>query len=522
MASVQSGANDIGAERGMPLFGPGRWWKGMLLAALAATGLTLAFALFATPNYHGETRVLIEAGDSVLARPHPGNIGRTGPGGEGVASQVEVILSSDLLEQVALRFGLAGRPEFDEAADPSYLSRLLVVAGLRSDPGETPALQRVLEAFRARLAVYPIEGSGVIVIGMSSVDPLLAADIPNALADAYLGIQGSATKRMSADTYIGPQPGRPDRSKHLAGARVAGYLPAEARIFARAVAPSEPYFPKLLPIAGAAFTGSLLVMGLAILLGRLFQGRALRAESRARPEPIGEVAVPQIMPFAAREEPLPPAPVDVPMPAPRGANTEPASREIGIETAAEMLIASGAARAIFISPGGDEAAAIAVLVAREIADAGLRVLLLDLTASGAASRPMLDSISFPGVTDLLASEAQFTEVIHQDHYSDCHIIPVGTADPARAMRAADRLPIIMESLTTAYDLVAVECGPADAEGVRRLVAQGTEILVSNFEADAEVVDALERLGDGGYLGLSVVTPAGYRPRISVVRNRSAA
>ena len=98
------------------------------------------------------------------------------------------------------------------------------------------------------------------------------------------------------------------------------------------------------------------------------------------------------------------------------------------------------------------------MVAREVADAGLRVLLLDLTASGAASRPMLDSVSYPGITNLLASEAQFTDAIHADHYSDCHVMPVGTADPARAMRAADRLPIIMESLTTAYDVVVVECG----------------------------------------------------------------
>ena len=125
---------------------------------------------------------------------------------------------------------------------------------------------------------------------------------------------------------------------------------------------------------------------------------------------------------------------------------------------------------------------------------------------------MLDSVSCPGITDLLASEAQFTDVIHLDHYSECHVIPVGTADPARAMRAADRLPIIMESLTTAYDLVIVECGPADADGIRRLVAPGTEILVSMVEAESEVAGAMERLKDSGYFGLSVVTPAGYRPR----------
>ena len=85
-----------------------------------------------------------------------------------------------------------------------------------------------------------------------------------------------------------------------------------------------------------------------------------------------------------------------------------------------------------------------------------------------------------------------------------------------------RLPIIMESLTTAYDLVIVECGPADADGIRRLVAPGTEILVSMVEAESEVAGAVEKLKDSGYFGLSVVTPAGYRPRSPAMRNRSAA
>src|SRR5690606_29479110 len=127
---------------------------------------------------------------------------------------------------------------------------------------------------------------------------------------------------------------------------------------------------------------------------------------------------------------------------------------------------------------GDEAAASSVLVARTVADAGLRVLLLDLTASGAASRPMLDSGLFPGITNLLASEAQFSDVIHPDCYSDCHVLPAGTADPARAMRAADRLPIIMQSLTTAYDLVDVDCGTTDALYIHPIDGYVTEDLVS--------------------------------------------
>src|SRR4029079_14259058 len=95
---------------------------------------------------------------------------------------------------------------------------------------------------------------------------------------------------------------------------------------------------------------------------------------------------------AIEEEPVEAAP------SPAVARPEPRQStlgEIDVDRAAETLIASGAARAILVSPEGDEAAASAVLVAREVSDAGLRVLLLDLTASGAASRPMLDSSLFP-------------------------------------------------------------------------------------------------------------------------------
>ncbi|RVD41909.1 chain-length determining protein, partial [Mesorhizobium sp. M4B.F.Ca.ET.019.03.1.1] len=313
------------------------------------------------------------------------------------------------------------------------------------------------------------------------------------------------------------------------------YLPVDARIFSRAVTPSEPYFPKIVPIVGAAFVASLLLMAIATLLGELFSGRAMRPAAGARFGRIEQVEMP-----VARVEP---ALVDAGLARDRLADREvqpeaataadaldesaapkpSALGEIDIEKAAEKLIASGAARARFVSPEGDEAAASAVLVAREVSDAGLRVLLLDLTASGAASRPMLDSALFPGITDLLASEAQFSDVIHADLYSDCHVIPVGTADPARAMRAADRLPIIMQSLTTAYDLVVVECGPADAQGISRLAGEATEVFLSMLEADDEVTQAAVKLIENGYPELTLVTPLGHEsPGTPVPGRRTAA
>lgn len=747
--SVQSAAADVDVDLRQLFASLARNWLRILVVALVVTGLALTLAWLATPHYKAETRLLIETRESVYTRPD-GTNDNDKPilDEEGVTSQVEVISSTDILKQVAQKLNLSRLAEFDETADMPVLSRLLVIAGLKSDPNEIPPEERVLKTMREKLNVYRVEKSRVIVIEFSSENPRLAAEIPNAIADAYISVQGNAkTESNSAATdWLAPEIA--DLSKRVkdAEAKVASYraqsdllmggnnsvlatqqlselsselsrvranrasaeatadsvrralqnggsldavpevlsseliqrlrerqvelktniadlstslldnhpriralrsqladldsqirneaekimkglmtqaqtaqaresqlvadvntlkaasaragdqqveldalqreataqrqllesyltryreassrkdsnyLPVDARVFSRAVAPSEPYFPKILPIIGAAFVGSLLLMAIVTLLQELFSGRAMRPAAGARFERIEQVAMPVVrqdpavlqetgerqaeaeaepyitaMPYTAAapdtvataeepasEEPTPQEPTEEQ----EVAEPEPARAtlgEIDIENAAEKLIASGAARAIFVSPEGDEAAASAVLVAREVSDAGLRVLLLDLTASGAASRPMLDSRLFAGITNLLASEAVFSDVIHPDLYSDCHVIPVGTADPVRAMRAADRLPIIMQSLTTAYDLVVVECGPTDAQGISRLVGEGTEVFLSMLEPDEDVAQAAIELIESGYPDLTLVTPAGHEtPGTPVPGRRSAA
>lgn len=197
--------------------------------------------------------------------------------------------------------------------------------------------------------------------------------------------------------------------------------------------------------------------------------------------------------------------------------------QIDIGQAVEKIIATGASRAIFISPEGDEGAASSVLVAREIADSTLRVLLLDMTATGAASRTMLESSFFSGITNLLSAEAQFADVIHSDHYSEAHVIPVGTADPVRAMRAAERLPIILDSLSTVYDVIVIECGPANAAAIRKLVGEGGVVMVSVLDpADTVIAESMNDLRGAGYKDLTLVSPEGHEVPTAPVPGRSAA
>ncbi|QKD04250.1 GumC family protein [Mesorhizobium loti] len=772
--SVQSAAADVDVDLRQLFASLARNWLRILLFALVVTGLAFAFASFATKHYKAQTQVEIAPRESVYTRPAGSNNDGDKPilDEQGVATQVQIISSNEILKQVAQKLGLSRLPEFDETLNMSKLSRVLILLGLKNDPMDVPADERVLKKMREKLNVFGVEKTRIIAIEFSSEDPKLAAAIPDAIAASYIAGQGAAKSESNtaAADFLAPEIADLSKQVRDAEAKVAAYrsqsdllmggnnatlatqqlaelstelsrvranraaaegtadsmrkalqnggsldslpevlssdliqrlrerqaelraniadlsttmldnhprvraaksqladldaqirseaqkvmkglvmqadaakaresqlvadvntlkaasaqageqqvdldalqrdaaakrqqlelyltnyreaasrkdrnyVPVDARVSSPASVPSEPYFPKVGPIVGAAAAASLLLAAVFTLLRELFSGRAMRPATGARFAPIDEVAMPltthqvpaapepsarldpvvasefanrateapwpetvvdpemmqpQPQPLAASEpvavaEPVAPAgPVTKAEPVPEAvsvAEPEPVVEvqrtpsvlgEIDIEKAAEKLIASGAARAIFVSPEGDEAAASAVLVAREVADAGLRVLLLDLTASGAASRPMLDSGLFPGITDLLASQAQFSDVIHADLYSDCHVIPVGTADPVRAMRAADRLPIIMQSLTTAYDLVVVECGPADAQGISRLGGEATEVFLSMLEPDDEVTQAAVKLIESGYPDLTLVTPLGHEPPGSPGR-RSAA
>lgn len=747
MSGVHTTTSDVDVDLGRLFSSLAVNWRRIVAVAFVVTGLALMFAWMATPLYRAETRLLIETRESVFTRPEAGtDADRPILDEEGVTSQVEVIGSTEILKQVASKLNLADLKEFDEAVEMSVLDRLMVIAGFRSDPGEIPAEERVLKAVREKLSVYRVEKSRVIVIEFASEDPKLAAEVPNAIADAYIAVSRDAkqlsnsdatdwlkpeiedltgrvkeaeakvaTYRSQSDLLVGQnnsvlatqqlselstelsrvRANRAAAEANAEGVRAAlqagasldtlpdvlssgliqrlrerevqlkadiadlsttlldnhprlrsmrsqladletqiraeaqnvlkalqteartaqlreqqlvadlnrlkaasarageqevelralereaaaqrellesyltryreassrnerSYLPADARIFSRATVPAEPFFPKILPIVGAALVASLLIMSVITLLQELFSGRAMRPSASARVAPVDEVAMPAgrsavlsemsapaAVPAAAvavpgatpapseaspasepvARQPAKPVPVrpDIPASLVEPVRPRPSIGEVSVENAAEKLIAGGATRAIFVSPEGDEAAATAVLVAREVADAGLRVLLLDLTANGAASRPMLESGSYPGITNLLAAEAQFTDVIHGDLYSDCHVIPVGTADAARATRAIDRLPIIMNSLTTAYDVVVVECGPADGESIRRLVAGATEVMVSVIEpSDEAVVQAAADLEAKGFGKPTLVTPAGHVPPSSPMPGRSAA
>ena len=123
---------------------------------------------------------------------------------------------------------------------------------------------------------------------------------------------------------------------------------------------------------------------------------------------------------------------------------------------------------------------------------------------GSASRSVLERDARPGITDLLAGNASFSEIIHGDHFSDCHVIPTGTGDPERVARSIERLPIILDALGQVYDMIVMECGPADAEGIARVCSATAEVVLAVMDPEApEVLEAADELVSAGHGNLLI-------------------
>ncbi|RFB94863.1 chain-length determining protein [Rhizobium leguminosarum bv. trifolii] len=670
------------------------WARRLRILAITLAGAGVAFtgAKIMSPQYRSETRILIEPRAPAFASTQQVNDAGAGPLMDelNIASQVQLLQSADLLKKVINDLKLYNLPEFDDAANGSAMSSILVKLHLKKNPMENPPEERVIDAFVERLQVYQVPGSRVIGVSFTSKDPKLAAAIPNAMANVYLSTQSGAKldSNSEATRWLEPEIEGLRRKVSEAEKKVAEYRtshgllqtngtttfpaqqlndisaeltrvrgdkanaearaqavrnalssgeasdtlpdimssqaiqrlkatesglqsqisdlqtsllnnhprlkslraqladirtqirqetqkiltsieneskvadlraselerqsdtvqatsaragedevglnalereataqrqlletylvryreaasradsnssPADARIVSKAIEPVDPYFPKVVPIVVVAAVATLILSAIFTMLAELFSGRALRPvdaplETIEAETFVEERVVPQAAPVAvAVRKPIQPSMLaivgdedekdaieDI-----EAAEEPPEDdNEFSVASVADYLTGSGAPLAIAISPTGDNGSAATVLLTRMLADAGRRVILIDMTGSGYPTELMAEDQAAPGVTDLLCGEAAFGDTIHGDRLSDAHLIPQGRSDVRRAMRGVDRLSLLLDALAAAYDLVVVECGSADVAGVSRLTrSRDVEIILSLPEIEETI------------------------------------
>ncbi|RWX15796.1 chain-length determining protein [Rhizobium hidalgonense] len=668
----------------------------ILTITLIGAGVAFAGAKIMSPQYRSETRILIEPRAPAFASTQQVNDAGAGPLMDelNIASQVQLLQSADLLKKVINDLKLYNLPEFDDAANGSAMSSILVKLHLKKNPMENPPEERVIDAFVERLQVYQVPGSRVIGISFTSKDPKLAAAIPNAMANVYLSTQSGAKldSNSEATRWLEPEIEGLRRKVSEAEKKVAEYRtshgllqtngtttfpaqqlndisaeltrvrgdkanaearaqavrnalssgeasdtlpdimssqaiqrlkatesglqsqisdlqtsllnnhprlkslraqladirtqirqetqkiltsieneskvadlraselerqsdtvqansaragedevglnalereataqrqlletylvryreaasradsnssPADARIVSKAIEPVDPYFPKVVPIVVVAAVATLILSAIVTMLAELFSGRALRPVDASRETMEAETLVeerdaPQAAPVvAAVRKPIQPSMLAIVGDEDEQdaiEDTEAAEQpledenEFSVASVADYLTGSRAPLAIAISPTGDNGSAATVLLTRMLADAGRRVILIDMTGSGYPTELMAEDQAAPGVTDLLCGEAAFGDTIHSDRLSDAHLIPQGQSDVRRAMRGVDRLSLLLDALAAAYDLVVVECGSADVAGVSRLTrSRDVEIILSLPEVEETIFVAL--------------------------------
>lgn len=687
------------------------WEKRVLVAGLTAAAAGLAFIVtgLLNPLYKSETRLLIETREPVYSSDQNQTNSDTTFDDRAVTSQVEILRSADLVKQVARTLDLSSREEFDPAANPSAISDILVMLGLKKNPLDVPAEERILKEFYKKLDVYAVPESRVIGIEFSSQDEALAAQVPNALVDAYLAFQSGAKLETNTDAsaWLEPEIARLREKVRESESKVAEYraqtglllvnqqdtiaakqlsdistelsrvrgeradsearaqqvrtalqngqavdavsdvldspviqrlresegniraqladvsttlldahprmkglraqladveqqivgeirkvlsslesnarvarlreeeliaqlnelkagsaregeeavelrslereaaaqrelletylsryreaasrtepkaLPADARVISRAVPASEAYFPKTGPIIIVAALSAFLLSSIGVMLGELFSGRALRPSSAL----IGDPTAAPVMASQAAAVPVAAAVATSDDQSESHSAALPQisndADDFSVEAVAEQLITDQTPVAVCVSPEGDEGSAAAVMLTRTVAGDGLKTVLIDLTGSACPTELMAESTRLPGLTDLMCGETSIADSIHPDRLSSAHVIPRGNANARRAMRAIDRLPMIIDALTEAYDLVVVECGAADAASVARIArAERSEIVLSILRSDeAEIAALLAEFNAQGFDDILLMTPG---EPVSPLGNRSSA
>ena len=185
------------------------WRKRQTIIVCTLVVAALAFIVVnaITPRYRSESRLLLEARESVFMRAEADNgaSDRANLDPEAVTSQIQLVLSRDLALAVIKKEKLDANPEFDPAiGGMTPLRTILGLFGLARDVNALSPEERTLEAYYDRINVYAVEKSRVIGIDFASANPELAARLANSVAESYLGLQQSAKtdQTRAASTWL--------------------------------------------------------------------------------------------------------------------------------------------------------------------------------------------------------------------------------------------------------------------------------------------------------------------------------
>lgn len=164
-----------------------RQWRLVAVCGLVFMVLGVVYALKTQPKYTAESRLLIEQGNSGIVN-QLSDSGITVDDEGTVLSQLEILSSDSIATAVIKKLDLTNNEAFmDGGASLLGKLRAVVKGFLSSDTGadEDPMLAATT-ALTENMDANRVGRTYVLSIAYTSADPVLAAQISNAVADAYL------------------------------------------------------------------------------------------------------------------------------------------------------------------------------------------------------------------------------------------------------------------------------------------------------------------------------------------------
>ena len=188
-----------------------RLWRGrsfIVLSTLFMVAVAIAVLGLIPPRYASSIQILVDPSDLRVVENDVNARQPQADSGVSIAeSQVRVIQSDNVLRRVIARLHLDQDEEFVlPDGDSPTLNWIKGALGMLPPPGSRNPVNIALDTLQNRLSVRRAERTFVIDVSVQSRDPEKAAQIANAIGDAYFAEETSArtdTARRASDALAG-------------------------------------------------------------------------------------------------------------------------------------------------------------------------------------------------------------------------------------------------------------------------------------------------------------------------------
>ncbi len=154
--------------------------------------------------------------------------------------------------------------------------------------------------------------------------------------------------------------------------------------------------------------------------------------------------------------------------------------------------------------GGMEGAVLALALARNFADSGLKTVLVDLEASLSMLPDLIDLPPVAGLTDLLMGTSDFSKAIQRDRASTLQFIRHGGVTPQNDGQLPTRMEAITKTLAGIYDIVLLNAGQASPTTLQLVRGCNTVLINTPAYRKKDAVAASNTLKSKGFENIFLV------------------